>query len=92
MHEDARVFPSRGNVFAVQRFRHNGPQRMQARAQGVATMQPEGKTLTQGLIDLIRNKPVSAADLRQTALFALDAVAKINSNWSTVTRRLTSEW
>lgn len=32
-------------------------------------------TLTEGLIRLIREKPVSAADLEKTALFTLDAVA-----------------
>lgn len=38
-------------------------------------MGTDGATLTQGLIRLIREKPVAAADLEKAALFTLDAVA-----------------
>ena len=35
----------------------------------------ESATLTQGLIGLIRKKPVTPEDLHETALYTLDAVA-----------------
>jgi len=55
-------------------------------------MQPDGKTLTQGLIALIRHKPVSPADLRQTALFTLDAVANAVAGRNTEPGRILLQW
>jgi len=49
-------------------------------------------TLTEGLIELIREKPVSDADLHQTALFTLDAVANMIAGRNSVPGRKLLEW
>ena len=45
-----------------------------------------------GIKDKKLYKKIFSAYMETHLDIALDAVAKINSNWSTVTRRLTSEW
>lgn len=49
-------------------------------------------TLTQGLIELIRSRPVSPADLETTALFTLDAVANAIAGRNTAPGRILLEW
>ncbi|NKB22584.1 MAG: MmgE/PrpD family protein [Alphaproteobacteria bacterium] len=49
-------------------------------------------TLTEGLVELIREKPVSDADLHQTALFTLDAVAKMIAGRNSEPGRKLLEW
>ena len=49
-------------------------------------------TLTEGLVRLIKNKFVSKADLHQTALFTLDAVANMIAGRNSVPGRKLLEW
>ena len=49
-------------------------------------------TITEGLIELIREKPVSDADLHQTALFTLDAVANMIAGRNSEPGRKLLEW
>jgi 2-methylcitrate dehydratase PrpD len=51
-----------------------------------------GETLTQGLIGLIRNKPVTPDDLGKAALFTLDAVANAFAGRSTDAGRKLLAW
>ncbi len=55
-------------------------------------MQPDRRTLTQGLIALIRSKPVTPVDLRQTALFTLDALANAVAGRNSAQGRILLEW
>jgi 2-methylcitrate dehydratase PrpD len=55
-------------------------------------MANSSQTLTQGLIRLIRAKPVSKADLEKTALFTLDAVANSIAGHNSVAGRKLLEW
>lgn len=55
-------------------------------------MQNGSKTLTQGLIKLIREKPVATADLEKTALFTLDAIANMIAGRNTEPGRKLLEW
>ena len=50
------------------------------------------QTLTQGLIGLIRERPVDRADLEQTALFTLDAVANAIAGRNSEPGRRLMEW
>ncbi len=52
----------------------------------------DGPTLTQGLIGLIREKPVSADDFEKTALFTLDAVANAIAGRNSEPGRRLLEW
>ena len=49
-------------------------------------------TLTEGLVKLIREKPVSVVDLHQTALFTLDAVANMIAGRNSEPGRKLLEW
>ena len=49
-------------------------------------------SLTQDLIDLIRNKPVTPADLEDAALFTLDAVATAYAGSATPVGAILREW
>ena len=49
-------------------------------------------TLTEGLIGLIREKPVTDSDLHQTALFTLDAVANMIAGRNSEPGRKLLEW
>jgi 2-methylcitrate dehydratase PrpD len=49
-------------------------------------------TLTEGLVKLIRKKPVSVVDLHQTALFTLDAVANMIAGRNSEPGRKLLEW
>ena len=49
-------------------------------------------SLTRELIDLIRNKPVAAADLEDAALFALDAIASAYAGSATPVGAILREW
>jgi len=49
-------------------------------------------SLTQDLIDLIRNKPIAAADLEDAALFTLDAVATAYAGSATPVGAILREW
>lgn len=55
-------------------------------------MQNHDSTLTQNLIGLIREKPVVAADLHQTALFTLDAIANTIAGRNSEPGRILLEW
>ena len=55
-------------------------------------MQNGSKTLTQGLIKLIREKPIATADLKKTALFTLDAIANMIAGRNTEPGRKLLEW
>jgi 2-methylcitrate dehydratase PrpD len=55
-------------------------------------MQNGSETLTQGLIKLIRRKPVSAEDLEKTALFTLDAIANMIAGRNSDQGRKLLEW
>lgn len=55
-------------------------------------MQNGSKTLTQGLIKLIREKPIATADLEKTALFTLDAIANMIAGRNTEPGRKLLEW
>ena len=55
-------------------------------------MQNGSETLTQGLIKLIREKPVATADLEKTALFTLDAIANMIAGRNTEPGRKLLEW
>jgi len=54
--------------------------------------QPLPSSLTRGLIELIRARPVTAEDLEQTALFTLDAVANAIAGRNTRPGRMLLEW
>ncbi|TNF90153.1 MAG: MmgE/PrpD family protein, partial [Gammaproteobacteria bacterium] len=49
-------------------------------------------SLTEDLIDLIRNKPVTPADLEDAALFTLDAVATAYAGSATPVGAILREW
>ena len=49
-------------------------------------------SLTEGLVGLIREKPVSDVDLHQTALFTLDAVANMIAGRNSVPGRKLLKW
>ena len=55
-------------------------------------MQNGSETLTQGLIKLIREKPIATADLEKTALFTLDAIANMIAGRNTEPGRKLLEW
>lgn len=55
-------------------------------------MQNGSETLTQGLIKLIREKTVAAADFEKTALFTLDAVANMIAGRNSEPGRKLLEW
>lgn len=55
-------------------------------------MQNGTETLTQGLINLIRQKPVAVADLEKTALFTLDAIANMIAGRNSEPGRKLLEW
>lgn len=55
-------------------------------------MEDGSETLTQGLIRLIREKPVAASDLEKTALFTLDAIANMIAGRNTEPGRKLLEW
>ncbi len=52
----------------------------------------DGPTLTQGLIRLIHEKPVSTDDLEKAALFTLDAVANAIAGRNSDPGRRLTEW
>lgn len=54
--------------------------------------QPEGRTLTQSLIQLIRDKAVGREDLEKTALYVLDAVANALAGRNSVPGRKLLAW
>ncbi|MEE8333796.1 MAG: MmgE/PrpD family protein [Alphaproteobacteria bacterium] len=54
--------------------------------------QREPETLTRGLIELIRSRPVTSADLEKTALFTLDAVANAIAGRNSRPGRMLLEW
>jgi len=54
--------------------------------------QRETPSLTRGLIELIRSRPVMAADLEKTALFTLDAVANAIAGRGTRPGRMLLDW
>ncbi|MEM7563261.1 MAG: MmgE/PrpD family protein, partial [Pseudomonadota bacterium] len=49
-------------------------------------------SLTQDLISLIRNKPVTPSDLKQAAIFTLDAVAAAYAGSNTVVGEILKKW
>tara|TARA_R110000824_G_scaffold155226_1_gene327485 strand:+ start:34891 stop:36258 length:1368 start_codon:yes stop_codon:yes gene_type:complete len=52
----------------------------------------DGKSLTEGLVDLIRAKPVSQPDYESAALFTLDAVANILAGRNSAPGRVLMDW
>lgn len=60
--------------------------------QGDGDQVSDSETLTQGLVGLIREKPVGAIDLEKTALFTLDAVANAIAGRNSEPGRRLLEW